>query len=30
MSKSMKIWIIVAIGLILIGGLIFGGTMSAI
>lgn len=30
MSKSMKIWIIIAIVLILIGGLIFGGTMSAI
>lgn len=30
MSKSMEIWIIVAIVLILIGGLIFGGTMSAI
>lgn len=30
MGRSMNIWIIVAIVLIIVGGLIFGGTMSAI
>ena len=30
MSKSMKIWLIVATSLILVGGIIFGGIMMAL